>query len=128
MEPIKKALLATHVDDPSFIPAMRRQLRGYELTPVGTVEGALSICERSRFDVYVIEANLGLPRLDDITGFQRIYDAVHAQGVQGLEQKMVAFSSTPGALEAVARLGIPTVYKPDLGTYLSTHFAARPSP
>ena len=122
MEPTKKALLATHVNDPSFNTSVRRSLLGYELTAAATVEEALKLCAGTQYDAYVIEANLGHPRQDDITGFRQIYNTLRAQGVQGLEQRMVGFSSTQGALDAVEDLGIPTVYKRDLGLYLSRHF------
>lgn len=125
MEAIKKALLATH-DDGLFIRAMRRQLRGYEFTDVRTVDEALRLCAENRYDVYVVEANLGEPYTANITGFRRIYEALVSQGVEGLEQRMVAFSSTQGALDAVAQLGIPTVEKTRLGGYLHSHFVNNP--
>ncbi len=128
MEATKKALLATHVDDPGFVPAMRRQLRGYEFTAVSKVDEALRLCAENRYDVYVVEANLGKPNQENITGFRQIHDTLRAQGIERLEQKMVVFSSTQGALESVAQLGIPTVWKTDLGSYLFEHFGKRSSP
>ena len=125
MEPTKKALLATHMHNTPFNNSIRRSLPGYGFIAVATVDEALRLCAENLYDVYVVEANLEHSFTETITCFRQIYDALRAQGVEGLEQKMVAFSSTQGALDLVAELGIPAIQTTGLSGYLLTHFVDR---
>lgn len=114
-------LLATHVDDRSFIKGMQRSMLGYELMVALTVERALELCNpalQMPFGIYVVEANLGKPASEDIDGLLRIYQSLRTQGLKGLDQRLICFTATPGALEAAQQMGIRTVEKLDLASYL----------
>ncbi len=125
MTQLRKALLATHVEDCAFVKAQGRMLHGYNLDVAATIEQALDLCNQKRYDAYVIEANLGKAATGDITSLITIYQLLRNQQIERLDKKLISFTGTQTALDAAAALGITAVEKMDLGSYLLSNFGSK---
>ena len=107
----KKALVGLH--DRFVANAFMRQLRGKGFT----IDQALDLhamqeyCGHTRYDILIMDLNLGCEGDLDITPARTIYNLLQQQGIEGLEQKFRGVSGSDEVIKLAQKEGIPAYSK-----------------
>ncbi len=107
----KTALLGLHDDlvEKTFARAVRS--KGYKIESTGTIDEMLARCAERRYDLYLMDLNLGVYGGNDITPARRVYQALQEQGIEGLEGKFYGISGSDAVVKAARKEGIPAYDK-----------------
>jgi hypothetical protein len=114
----KKALLGMHHEVVAEAYVDSLELDGYKVKVVKTEQEMLEEAKREKYQVYIMDANLGYPGSEDITPCVRFYELVKERVEIG-KAKFVAISGNPIAIQAAKKQGIPAIDNLSLVSSLS---------
>lgn len=109
----KKALIVTHHQTNAGTYGSVFSSKGLPSDIRLSKDSALEKVGIDDYTLYVVEANLGNPMTNDISGMLSIYEAVKPR-VEGRLARFVAISATQSAVDETLKRGIEAKHKRDV--------------
>ena len=78
--PTKKALIGAHQRMTGIILDVTLSPLGYAVERVGDLPQMLEKCREQDYDLYVMDANLGIPGAPTVEPAQEVHQALYARG------------------------------------------------
>ncbi|HLC70518.1 MAG TPA: response regulator [Candidatus Nanoarchaeia archaeon] len=111
--PTKKALIGAHQRMTGIILDVTLSPLGYAVERVGDLPQMLEKCREQDYDLYVMDANLGIPGAPTVEPAQQVHQALYARGHErGLEKRLYTFSGNEATVDLAQAQGLKGYLSP----------------
>ena len=111
--PTKKALIGAHQRMTGIILDVTLSPLGYAVERVGDLPQMLEKCREQDYDLYVMDANLGIPGAPTVEPAQEVHQALYARGHErGLEKRLYTFSGNEATVDLAQAQGLKGYLSP----------------